>query len=419
MHITLLAVGTRGDVQPYIALGRGLKAAGHRIRLATHPQFENFVEEYELEFFALRGNPQEILQGDVAQALMNGSPDAIRYLGIFVQMGRELMDQLHADIWKACQGTKAIVYAPLAIAGHYAAKKLNIPRLGAALQPLSRTWTHPSIFMPRWLRFGIPFNYLSHIFVEQMLWQPTRSRVNRWLSQDLEMEPLPFKGPFSEIYHSDTPLIFGISQHVYPRPRDWPKHHYLTGYWFLEPVSKWKPPAELVDFLDDGTPPVYVGFGSMPHKRADDTVEIVLEALKLSEHRGLLLKGWGGLSASDLPREVFMLDSAPHDWLFPRMAAVVHHGGAGTTAAGLRAGIPSVLIPHITDQPFWSERVRALGVGPPAMKWRKLDARRLAGAIRLAVEDMPMRVRSEQLGKKLQSEDGISKAVRIIEAHIR
>jgi UDP:flavonoid glycosyltransferase YjiC (YdhE family) len=272
--------------------------------------------------------------------------------------------------------------------------------------------------MPRWLRFGIPFNYLTHLFVEQMLWQPSRSQVNRWLTEDLDMEPLKFTGPFGEIYRSDTPLLFAFSKKVYSKPRDWPPHHHITGYWTLEGSQDWQPPDKLRRFLEAGPAPIYAGFGSMPSSRPEEAAEVVLEALRLSGQRGLLLQGWGGLSARDLPEDVHMIEAAPHEWLFARMAAVIHHGGAGTTAAGLRAGVPSIIVPHFSDQPFWGERVRALGVGPRPIPRRLLSAKRLAAAIRKAVFDESMRVRAARLGEELRTEDGVARAVGIIQGHL-
>ncbi|MCP4593378.1 MAG: glycosyltransferase family 1 protein, partial [bacterium] len=149
-----------------------------------------------------------------------------------------------------------------------------------------------------------------------------------------------------------------------PKPSDWGEQAHVTGYWFLDHVSDWQPPADLVRFLESGPPPVYVGFGSMMSRRAEQTTRITLDALKQSGQRGLIATGWGALSQSDLPDEVFLIESVPHDWLFPRTAAVVHHGGAGTTGAGLRAGVPGIVVPFGGDQPFWARRVEALGVGP-------------------------------------------------------
>ena len=413
MRITLISVGSRGDVQPYVALGRGLLAAGYQVRLATHPPFESFARQHGLDFAPLHGNPQEILQGKLAQVLMNGGRDTIRLLGMFVQLGREMMDQLHGDIWQAAQGSDALVYGPLAVASHYAAKKLAIPAIPSLLQPIARSYRRPSIFMPRWLKLGIPFNYLSHLFVEQMLWQPSRSQVNRWLTEDMEMEPLAFRGPFREIYYESGPILMAFSPHVVPPAPDWPANHQLTGYWILEAEDDWQAPAALTTFLEAGDPPVYVGFGSMPAEDPAAAAEVVLAALERSGQRGLLLQGWGGLATDDLPDSVHMIEAAPHSWLFPRMNAVVHHGGAGTTAAGLRAGVPSIIVPHFSDQPYWGERVQALGMGPAPIPRKKLSVARLARAIE-AAQGAEMRAQAAALGEKLRVEDGVRAAVALI-----
>jgi UDP:flavonoid glycosyltransferase YjiC (YdhE family) len=417
MRITLISVGTRGDVQPYVALGRGLLAAGYQVRLATHPQFEDFAAEHGLSFAPLHGNPQEILQGELAQTLMNGGHDTIRLLGMFVQLGREMMDQLHSDIWQAAQGSDALVYGPLAAASHYAAKKLGIPAIASLLQPIARSYRRPSIFMPRWLKLGIPFNYLSHLFVEQMLWQPSRSQVNRWLTEDLDMAPLAFRGPFREIYYESGPILMAFSPRVVPPAPDWPDNHHLTGYWFLDGQEEWQPPEALAAFLQAGPAPVYVGFGSMPAEDPAAAAETVLAALERSGQRGLLLQGWGGLAREDLPNSVHMLEAAPHSWLFPRMNAVVHHGGAGTTAAGLRAGVPGIIVPHFSDQPYWAERVHDLGVGPAPIPRSKLNVARLAKAIE-AAQGSEMRAQAAALGEALRAEDGVGTAVALIQGHI-
>jgi UDP:flavonoid glycosyltransferase YjiC (YdhE family) len=185
----------------------------------------------------------------------------------------------------------------------------------------------------------------------------------------------------------------------------------VTGYWFLDPPALWKPPAALVDFLQAGPPPVYVGFGSLPATSAEETTRLVVSALALSKQRGILLSGWGGLQQANVPDTVLMVESIPHSWLFPQMAAIVHHGGAGTTAASLRAGVPSMLIPFGIDQHFWAQRIVDLGVGPPPIPRGKLTSSGLAQAILAAVGDQDMRARAAKLGEHVRTEDGIGQAV--------
>ncbi len=200
-----------------------------------------------------------------------------------------------------------------------------------------------------------------------------------------------------------------------PRPADWPDSLHVTGYWFLDPPAGWEPPRDLLDFLDSGLRPVYVGFGSMLSKKPEETADVVLKALERSGQRGVLSSGWGGLRKNNLPPSVYMVGSIPHGWLFPRMAAVVHHGGAGTTGAGLSAGVSSILTPFFGDQPFWGRKVHELGVGPRPIPRRKLTAEGLAQAIRTAVSDPTILKNAADLGERIRAEDGIARAVAVIE----
>jgi UDP:flavonoid glycosyltransferase YjiC (YdhE family) len=188
----------------------------------------------------------------------------------------------------------------------------------------------------------------------------------------------------------------------------------VTGFWFLNEPTDWTPPAGLMDFLNAGAPPIYIGFGSMGNRKPEDVTQIVLQALEQTKQRAIVASGWGGLSRQQMPNSIYMVDSIPHAWLFPRVAAVVHHGGVGTTAAGLRAGVPSILVPFFGDQPFWGQRVAALGVGPQPIPRKQLSADRLAQAIRIAVTDSTMQQRAAELGKKIQAEDGVARAVKVV-----
>ena len=216
----------------------------------------------------------------------------------------------------------------------------------------------------------------------------------------------------------EWPMIAGYSPAVFPKPTDWPAWVHVTGYWFLNAEAGWQPPAALVDFLQAGPAPVYIGFGSMAGRNPEQRAETAIKALERSGQRGILLTGWGGLQAGDLPDFVFAVDSVPHDWLFPQMAAVVHHGGAGTTAAGLRAGAPTVIVPFFGDQPFWGRRVAELGVGTRPIAQKQLSVERLAAAIRTAACDLDMRRRAQELSQRIGREDGIGRAVEVFHARI-
>jgi UDP:flavonoid glycosyltransferase YjiC (YdhE family) len=233
--------------------------------------------------------------------------------------------------------------------------------------------------------------------------------------QILGLPPASFFGPKPAPSNQALPTLYGFSPSVIPAPADWSNDHHVTGFWFLDSAADWTPPQDLVTFLQAGSPPVYIGFGSMTTRKPEETTDLVIKALHQTNQRAILVSGWGGLQKTDLPDSVFMIDSIPHAWLFPRVAAVVHHGGAGTTAAGLRAGVPSIVIPFFADQPYWGGRVADLGVGPTPIPRKKLTVERLAQAIQIAVTDEAMRQRAVDLGLRIQAEDGVARAVEIIQ----
>jgi sterol 3beta-glucosyltransferase len=213
-------------------------------------------------------------------------------------------------------------------------------------------------------------------------------------------------------------MLSAYSPSLIPHPPDWPENIHITGYFFLDSQAEWQPSTELKAFLEAGDPPVYIGFGSMAGRNPEQLARLVSEALVKSGQRGLLLTGWGGLRPELVPDNVFVVDAVPHSWLFPRMAAVVHHGGAGTTAEALRAGVPAVIVPFAFDQPFWGARVKALGLGPDPIPLKKLTADALADAIRIAVTDSDMRQRADSCGKAIRTEDGTGNAAKVIQQYL-
>jgi len=213
-------------------------------------------------------------------------------------------------------------------------------------------------------------------------------------------------------------VLMAFSPNVVPPPVDWPKSVCVTGYWFLDEGENWEPPSNLLEFLAAGPLPVFIGFGSMAGRNPDKTARIVRDALARSGQRGLIVTGWGGLTFPCPPRDIFVSEYVPYDRLLPRVAAVVHHGGAGTTAAGLRAGKPTVICPFVADQPFWGRRVAALGVGPLPISQSKLTPYSLAEAIREVATNSQMQNCAAELGAKIRAEDGLGNAIAFVEKHM-
>ncbi len=421
MRIAILTLGSRGDVQPYVALGVGLQAAGHEVRLATHQEFEGFIRARGLDFAPLAGDPRTLLETPDGQQLLASGGNPIPLLRQFVKLFEPLACRCLEDGVAACRDVDAIIFSMAACFGDWIASKQGIPACSAYCLPLTTTTAFPSSVFPAWpLPFGAGvYNRLSYFLAGSMLWAPLQPAVNRARREVLGLPPLSRWAPPWRSFPPGHLYLYGFSPEVLPRPADWDEDRQITGYWFLDHRGEWKPPAKLVDFLRSGPPPVYVGFGSMNNRNADQATRLVVKALQRARQRGVLVTGWGGLARMKLPDDILPVDSVPHDWLFPRVAAVVHHGGAGTTAAGLRAGAPTVVVPFMSDQPMWARRVYELGVGPHPVPRKHLTADRLAAAIKQAVSDPDIRVRAAELGEKLRAEDGVGRAVEAFHRHLR
>jgi UDP:flavonoid glycosyltransferase YjiC (YdhE family) len=397
-------------------LGKGLKGAGHIVRLVTHEDFEELVISHGVEFWPVKGSVQTIAQSQEMRArLATGS-----FLAVMSQMAKEAQRgaRVLADGGlAACQGMDLVLAGIGGLfVGLALAEKLGLALLQAYYIPFTPTRAYPSFLLPKLPSWpGRSLNRLSYHLARQILWQGFRSADRLARREVLGLPPAPFWGPYHADGVHDLPVLYGFSPSVIPKAPDWGDDVHVTGYWFLDPAADWTPPAALMAFLQAGPPPVYVGFGSMSSRKPEETTDLVLQALARSKQRGIMLSGWGGLHKADLPDTVFMLDSAPFSWLFPRVAAVVHHGGAGTTSAGLRAGVPSVVIPFFGDQPYWGQRVAELGVGPEPVPRRKLTVERLAAAVHQAVTDPSMRRRAADLGSEIQAEDGVARAVAVIQ----
>jgi UDP:flavonoid glycosyltransferase YjiC (YdhE family) len=329
-----------------------------------------------------------------------------------------LARQVLADAYQACLGADAIIHSLLmTIAGHQIARELDRPDFSAMVFAVfTPTATFPNPGFPV-LPLGGGYNRLTHLMFDQINWRVSQVAY-AWLRRQQPELPRLSTWPFSAANRRPTPILYGFSPLVIPKPPDWGHDAHVTGYWFLDTGHDWQPPAALADFLEGGPPPVYIGFGSMISRQAAKLTEVALEALAHTGQRGVLQAGWGGLVTEDLPPDVFRLDSAPFDWLFPRMAAAVHHGGIGTTSESLRAGIPTTIVPFTADQPFWGRQVYRLGVGPKPIPHRQLTAQNLAETLLAMTTDPAMRRRAAELGQRIRSEDGVTYAVQVMERYL-
>ena len=424
MRITILTVGSRGDVQPYVALGKGLAAAGHDVTLASHEPFREFVEENGLRFWPTAGNPIDAIQGEAGRHWLESSQNPLTFVSRMFAVAKPMMWEI-LDAWAdACVTSELIVYPILASMGAQSlGEKLGIPVCAAYLQHVHRSAYYPwSLAQPK-LRLGPLsfegkfYNKASHFVAEQIFWLALRPLVNQWRVETLGLPAYPFSSEFAAWVRRRPLCLYGISPTVLPKPADWGGEVHITGYWQLKTEETWQPPEPLQDFLNSGPPPVYIGFGSMSTRNPEEVAEIAITSLQKCGQRGILLSGWGGIQNHNLPDDLFALDAAPHDWLFPQMAAIVHHGGAGTTAASLHSGVPTIVTPFFADQPFWGWRAHTLGAGPEPIPRRKLSAEKLSLAIDEALSNPAIRTSAADVGRSIRAEDGVSNAVKLIGAY--
>lgn len=410
-RITILAAGTQGDVRPLVALGAGLREAGHQVQLCTSTEFEAMARCAGLGFSPLSADFRQLMARE--RDTLDRGLDLFR---VYAMVKRRLLEM--AGRWPE-EGLAASQTADLLIGAGNASllaaslgEARRLPVVQVQLQPMMPCRDIPPMILPptRWPLPGL-LNLALYRVLRLASWRALSPAYDRVVRPALGLQPYPWCGP--DVLEGAMPrrTLYGYSPQVLPRSADWGPEISVTGYWVL-PEPHWQPPQALLDFLAEGEPPVYIGFGSMAGGDAQRLATAALDALQRSGRRGVLSAGWGGMAlpAGLDARQIHVIDHAPHEWLFPRMALAVHHGGAGTSAAAARAGIPSVVVPFFGDQPFWADRLRRLGVAPEPLRRRSLDGLALAAAIARA-STPAMRKRAAALGESLRAEDGVANAV--------
>ncbi|GAB1200441.1 hypothetical protein APSETT444_009814 [Aspergillus pseudonomiae] len=419
LNVVIHVVGSRGDVQPFIALGRAMKRHGHRVRLATHLVFRDFVKRNGLEFFNIGGDPAELMSFMVKNDKLIPKMETLRQGGVGKRR-RDIRIML-GGCWRSCfeagEGidmtsdeaitaapfvADAIVANPPSFAHIHCAEKLAIPLHLMFTMPWSPTqaFSHPLAN----IRVGdikpSVANFASYGLMEMVIWEGVGDLVNSFRRFELGLEQLDVIRAPSLISRLRIPFTYMWF------PEDWQEHIEVTGFNFLAANTDFVPPSDLVEFLAAGPPPVYIGFGSIVVDDPDALTKMILDAVEMTGQRALISKGWGGLGAESINRpDVFFLGNCPHDWLFPRVSCVIHHGGAGTTAAGLALGRPTTIVPFFGDQPFWGALIEHNGAGPSPIPHKKLTADRLADAIHFCLKTSTIE-KAQILAEKMCAEDG-------------
>ncbi|GAA5812088.1 hypothetical protein MFLAVUS_005538 [Mucor flavus] len=412
LHFTCLTIGSRGDVQPYVALCKELQKDGHRCRIATHPEYKKWITDHGIEFRSVGGDPGELMEN-------------FAFLSVsFIREGTKFFyhwfESLLESAYEACKGTDVLIESPSVMIGVHMAEKLGIPYIRSMPFPFTRTTKFPHPFAMQATAGGRIYNDMTYVMIDMALWTGTARYVNRFRRKVLHLPSTTL----DKLQLWKVPYIYSFSPIVVHPPKDWPDFIHCTGYWFLDNSDQsWEPDSSLVQFLKGDQPIVYIGFGSIIVPDAAETTRTIVDAVLKSGIKAIICKGWSTRSTSKKPNEeeevlldsypgiIYHIDAVPHDWLFPQIQAVVHHGGAGTTAAGLRAGLPTVVKPFFGDQRFWGQRVEELGVG---LCLNKLTKNSLTDALISITQNRTMIAKAQGVGEMIRKENGPRNAVESI-----
>jgi sterol 3beta-glucosyltransferase len=411
MRITCLTIGSRGDVQPYIALCKGLIADGHHPKIATHAEFEPWIRKHGIDFAPVGGNPAELMALCVEYGMFTP-----KFITETNSKFRGWLDELLVSAYEACKGSEVLIESPSAMAGIHIAEALGIPYFRAFTMPWTKTRAYPHAFAPLAFKFGGNYNIGTYTVFNNVFWQLTARQINSWRRKTMGIR----NTSIGAMRQNEVPFLYNFSPNVVAPPLDFSAWVHVTGYWFLDEAKDWTPPADLLAFIkkarDDNMKLVYIGFGSVVVSDSKAMTQNIVDAVLKADVRCILSKGWSDrLDAKDpnkaevaLPTSIFQIASAPHDWLFKQIDAAVHHGGAGTTGASLRAGIPTIIKPFFGDQFFFSTRVEDIGVG---LRVKNITPNTLGRALWIATHDGRIRTKARVLGERIRAENGVQTAI--------
>lgn len=408
--ITILCSGSRGDFQPYIALAQQLKKRGKAVRITASKTFAPMIKSYGIDVFPIQADIESLNINPKIIEAASSSDNPLKMLLTFNKM-KKFGDFTAHEYFNACQDSELIIYHPGCPMGYFAAQYFNIPCVLASPFPLNKTNDYLSLVL-----YGrVPANKLtkkiSYQLIQKMLWMASATSIKNFWIKRFGQQPDHFKAPFESHLDPKHPAIISSSQFVFKRPNDWNPHIHQYGYWFVEEKQAYIPDEKLKHFLDQGEKPLYIGFGSITALHKDgQLIALVVETAKKLKKR-VIISGMGHLP--NLPEHILAIAGAPHTWLFEQVSLVCHHGGAGTTAAALRAAIPQVVIPFSNDQFAWAQRVYELGVSPKPLSKKKLSSAKLKHAITEALS-VEKQQAAASLGQKITTEHGAADAAQVI-----
>lgn len=390
MRAVLSSFGTMGDVQPLLALATELRRRGHESILALSPNFESRVRALKLDFVPLGARmPLDEIRGVInAQIQMkNGRPaDQVRQ---FLEATLPALPEVYQSLLRACGNADVLIGPPYQLACRMVRESSSIPYVSLHL------------------------SHFGDVSAEEAR-KTSAEMINA--ARAREGFP-PLHDPLGADGISEQLAIYAVSRHLVRRPSRWPDHYQVTGFFFLD-EDDWSPERTLEEFCSLGELPVVISFGSVVHADPDVMTQLVVDAVRRANCRAVIQHGWSGLATGDLPDTIYATGFVPHSWLFPRAALIVHHGGAGTTAAAFRAGVPTLVVPHTLDQPIWAEYARAKGCARTIIPFTQLSATRLGASMRASLLAPEISRSARNFAEQIKAENGVATAATLIEGMV-
>lgn len=405
MNISILTVGSRGDVQPFLALAIGLKEAGHNVKFGANIEFKEFIEKREIKFSAIRNNPMDALKDENKK--LTGKEKRKLY---YNYMTNWILDGL-----TAAKNTDLLIFTPVYHVGFHVAEKLKIPCIKCSYSPYTPTQEFPNPYLGILPKF---LNKISYTVYNAVEWMIIKNNTNQLREELLGLKPIAFPGMLSKLNKEKIPIVYGFSENVVRKPKDWPEWVKVTGYWFLKDLDNYTPSEDLKNFLNNGSKPLFFDIGSLG-VYSEKIIQKLLSVLLKTNYRIVANPGGANISNLKTNDKIYFVDgSVPHVWILPKVQAVISHGGPGTVAAVLRAGKPLTIVPTYGDHKFWAKRVHDLGVGTSPLVSSKLNDEIIIKTADELMNDKRLSERAEKLGEKIRKEDGVRNAVKVIEKYM-
>lgn len=408
MKITMVSIGSTGDVLPYLVLGKELQARGHEITICAFSEFHEITIDAGLRFLPLYGNSKNFIS-----ELMNGG-EGIGFLRRAAHILSEMAEPMMQSILSACEDADGIISVYLAEVVQTVAEVLHKPYIQTQFFPMEKT-AQTAISSAPFRKLGKAWNLLTYDLGYLLIGGIEKYLLDDWrVAHGLPKKKLQTKRNYQVNGHY-LPVIYAIPPQIFPRPKEWNEHVYMTGFW-REDTSP-QPDEGIVRFLEKGSKPIYIGFGSMNDDHMQKTLDVVLDALRRAHLRAVISSGWGDAVIQPTD-DLYPLQYVSHTWLFNEVCATVHHGGAGTTAASLYAGKPMLIIPFSGDQPFWGERIHAMKLGPKPLNRNQVKSDVLAKTLLDLVNHSQYTENAVSMQKQLMETHPVQDAADIVEREL-